>query len=196
MGMKLQPLSVAELCVHALELGRDAADRFRQYAARMRDLDEPGVAAVFEEMTREEDEEVQALTVAAGEHKAGELSAWEYVWRLTYLPDGQANRPRAVPMSAREALQLAAMAKRRGESFFRDVEDGGRDVLVRGCAAEMAMAERRKILRIEKLLESTPSRSPFAPASGVEVTAHVGSRTTKSGALDCSFVVAGPGFFV
>ena len=152
MGARLLPLSVAELCGHALELERDAGARFCEYAGRMRELGAGQVASAFDELRREQDEEVRALEAASGERRPAELSPWEYAWRLTYMPEGMEQQPRLVPLSAREALQLALIAKRRAEAFYCDVADNARDAVVRGCAAEMASAERGQIQRLERLL--------------------------------------------
>jgi rubrerythrin len=153
MGQKLLPLSIQELCAHALALERDAGARFREYAGRMRELGSEKLADTFDEMSLEQDEESNALQSAAGEHHSpADLSPWEHLWRLTYLPDGSDERPHAVPRNAREALQLAALAKRRAEIFYRDVEEHAPDNIVRSCAAEMAATERRQIRRLEQLL--------------------------------------------
>jgi rubrerythrin len=57
-----------------------------------------------------------------------------------------------VPQSAREALQLAVLAKRRAQMFYDDVADNARDSVVRGCAAEMAIGERVHLKRLQRLL--------------------------------------------
>ena len=147
-----------ELCAHALELERDAGARFREYAKRMRELGSERIAREFDAMCLEQETETRALQAAAGPQPAAELSPWEHAWRLTYLPDGLDEQPRAVPRDAREALHLAALAKRRAEQFYRDVADHTHNDIVRSCAEEMAAAERRQILRIEMLLgwESGP----------------------------------------
>ena len=156
MGVKLLPLSVAELCAHALELERDAGERFRSYAERMREIGADRAAAAFDDFRLEQDEEVRALQTAAGEHNPPtQLSPWEYVWRLNYMPDGvDGDKPRLVPMNAREALQLATLAKRRAEAFYSDVAENARDAIVRTCAAEMAAGEQGQIKRLEHLLKA------------------------------------------
>ena len=152
MGEKLLPLSMQELCAHALELERDAGARFREYAKRMRELGSERVAREFDAMVLEQETETRALQAAAGNHPPAELTPWEHAWRRTYLPDGLDGQPRAVPADAREALEYAALAKRRAERFYRDVADHTVNDIVRSCADEMAAAERRQILRIEMLL--------------------------------------------
>ena len=166
MGVKLLPLSVAELCAHALELERDAGMRFRDYAARMREIGAERTATAFDDFRQEQDEEVRALETAAGEHKTIELSPWEYVWRLNYMPDGVDDKPRLVPMNAREALQLATLAKRRAEAFYSDVAENARDAIVRTCAAEMAAGEQGQIKRLEHLLKAEMRDTQAGGASG------------------------------
>jgi len=152
MGARLLPLTVAELCAHALELQRDAAQRCRDYAKRMRELGEDMAAASFEAMLREELEEIAALEAATGPRKPAELSPWEYAWRLTYTPEAMENKPRLVPLNVREALQLIVLAKRRAETFYADVAENAREPIVRGCAAEMVAGEKRQLQRLERLL--------------------------------------------
>lgn len=152
MAVRLLPLSIAELCAHALELERDAAQRFRDYAKRMHELGEKGIAGVFEELATEENEEIRALEVVSGTRKPSELLPWEYAWRLTYLPDALDEKPRLAPRNAHEALQLALLAKRRAEDFLNNVAENARDAVVRGCAAEMAVNERRLVQLLERLL--------------------------------------------
>jgi len=166
MAVKLLPLTIAELCAHALALERDAGIRCRDYAARMRELGSWKTAFAFDEMGREQDREVCALEAAAGERRPAELSPWEYVWRLAYMPEGTENRPRLVPLSAREALQIALIARRRAEAYYADVAAGAGDAMVRGCAAEMASARQLQIQRIERLLDAGPEEALGAGPSG------------------------------
>ena len=53
MGTRLLPLSIAELCAHALVLEREATQRFSEYAQRMSELGDPCSAELFEEMRME-----------------------------------------------------------------------------------------------------------------------------------------------
>jgi rubrerythrin len=152
MAVRLLPLTVSELCGHALELERDAAQRFSEYARRTRELGARGTSSLFESLAVEQQQEVSALELATGERKAAELSPWEYAWRLTYMPEAMEQRPRVVPVNAREALQLAVMAKRRAESFYNDVGENARDAVVRSCALEMATSERAQIRRLQRQL--------------------------------------------
>lgn len=61
---------------------------------------------------------------------------------------------RLVPLSAREALQLALLSKRRAEAFYIDVSDHARDDVVRARAAELIADERRQVQYLEWLLNA------------------------------------------
>ena len=171
MGVRLLPLNVSELCSHALELERDCEQRFFDYARHMHEIGAHGVANVFEELGQESINQIRALEVATGDRKPAELSPWEYAWRLTYMPEGMEQKPRLVPLNAREALQLAVLAKRRAQDFFNDVAQNGRDQAVRSSAAEMSAGENSQLKRLEKLLAS-------------EIRASAGSAQAEEAAIE------------
>jgi len=150
--MRLLPLTVAELCAHALELERDCEQRCREYSKQMNAMGAHGIANVFEEFALEGAKASAALVAVSGECRAAALSPWEYAWRLTYMPEGLGHRPRLVPLNAREALQLAVLAKRRAQIFYCDVAENARDEVVRGCAAEMAAGEGVYLQRLQRPL--------------------------------------------
>lgn len=153
MAVRLLPLTLPELCAHALLLERSAAADLRAWSQRLRELNEPHMARELEQMEREEQDEIRALRAASGDVHIPELSPWEYAWRLTYLPDALDKKPRLVPMNAREALRLAQASRRRARGFYEDVAANGRDAMVRAFAAEMASNIEAHLLRIESLLE-------------------------------------------
>ena len=154
MAVRLLPLSVAELCAHALELQRDCEVRYVGYATHMHAIGQHAIAEVFDELAKQARDEVRVLETASGNHKPAELSPWEYAWRLTYLPEGMDHRPRLVPMNAREALQMAVTAKRRAQLFYTDVAANARDAVVRECAHEMAESDQILVKRLERMLAS------------------------------------------
>ena len=169
MGVRLLPLTVSELCGHALELERDHEQRFREYTNQMHAVGAHGLATVFDDLAQQGLSDIAALEAASGTHKAAELSPWEYAWRLTYMPEGMENHPRLVPRNGREALQLAVQAKRRALTFYNDVADNARDAVVRGCAAEMATGENDILKRLERMLASeTLGAKHHAGGSGAQ----------------------------
>ncbi len=154
MAVRLLPLSVAELCAHALELQSDCEIRFTDYAKHMHALGQHPIAEIFTELAQQARDQIRILETASDNHKPAELSPWEYAWRLTYLPEGMDQRPRLVPMNPREALQLAVTAKRRAQLFYTDVAANARDAVVREAAAEMAESDQVHVKRLERLLAS------------------------------------------
>lgn len=163
MGSRLLPLSVGELCAHALVLEREATLRFGEYAARMVELGDRQTAEFFNDLRKEAYEEVRTLEVAAQGKAPATVSAWEYAWRMKWEPSTLEPAPRMVPLSPREALQFALLAKRRAEAFYGDVAANARETGLRTCAAEMAARRHGQIDILEQLLADTPVESDTPP---------------------------------
>lgn len=169
MANRLLPLTLPELCAHALLLERSAAADLKAWALRLRELDEPRLARELEQMEREEQDEIRALRTASGDARIPELSPWEYAWRLTYLPDALDRKPRLVPLNAREALHLAQASRRRARGFYEDVAANARPPVVRAFAAEMASNIESHLLRIESLLEDARRAEALRRSEGQDV---------------------------
>jgi len=152
MGSRLVPMTLPELCVHALQLEQDLGARYGEYARLARDLGTHAVADAFRELQTLEEQESRALRAGVQGSKLPELSPWEHVWRLTYAPDALESGKRLQPRTAREALQLALAAEQRAESFYHDTAANARDSMVRSCAAEMAEAKCQRLQQLEHLL--------------------------------------------
>ena len=61
MGSKLLPMTLPELCVHALVLEEGLGARYGEYARLTRDIGAHDVADAFKEMERLEEQESKAL---------------------------------------------------------------------------------------------------------------------------------------
>jgi hypothetical protein len=152
MGSKLLPMTLAELCVHALLLEEGLGARYGEYSRLTRDMGEHDVADAFREMERLEEQESKALKAGVQGRKLPELSPWEYVWRLTYAPDALESMPRVNPHDAGEALELALAAEHRAESFYSDTAMHARDAMVRSCAGELAQIKSHRLRQLERLI--------------------------------------------
>ena len=152
MGSKLLPMTLAELCVHALLLEEGLGARYGEYSRLTRDMGEHDVADAFREMERLEEQESKALKAGVQGRKLPELSPWEYVWRLTYAPDALESMPRVNPHDAGEALELALAAEHRAESFYSDTATHARDAMVRSCAGELAQIKSHRLRQLERLI--------------------------------------------
>jgi len=152
MGSKLLPMTLAELCVHALLLEEGLGARYGEYSRLTRDMGEHDVADAFREMERLEEQESKALKAGVQGRKLPELSPWEYLWRLTYAPDALESMPRVNPHDAGEALELALAAEHRAESFYSDTATHARDAMVRSCAGELAQIKGHRLRQLERLI--------------------------------------------
>ena len=165
MGSKLLPMTLAELCVHALLLEEGLGARYGEYSRLTRDMGEHDVADAFREMERLEEQESKALKAGVQGRKLPELSPWEYVWRLTYAPDALESMPRVNPHDAGEALELALAAEHRAESFYSDTATHARDAMVRSCAGELAQIKSHRLRQLERLIARRKRVDWFGPRS-------------------------------
>jgi rubrerythrin len=149
----------AELYVHAIAIEREAAERYREFAERMADLDNPAVAQLFGRLAEAEAKHLEALLRRTSglplpdpgsDHRwlqqgsrAPETAARELVFRL---------------MTERDALAIALQAEKRARAFFEHAARAGSDAELRALAREMADEEAEHIVLIERLLARTPSR--------------------------------------
>ena len=166
MGSKLLPMTLSELCVHALLLEEGLGARYGEYARLTRGMGAHDVADAFKEMERLEHQESKALKAGVQGRKLPELSPWEYVWRLTYAPDALESLPRIQPHDVREALQLALAAENRAESFYSDTATHARDAMVRSCAAELAEIKAHRLRQLEHLIMRHKRSDWFGLRSG------------------------------
>lgn len=152
MGMRLLPMTVLELTAHALELERETVQRYGMYAQSMRQKGIWTMAAFFEQLYRASRERVEEMQDMVGPRERPAYSPWEYAWRLTYCPDAIEYRPRLVPSSAREALQLALAARRRADGYLEDVRANAHDGAVRRHAAALLAGGSYALNRLEARL--------------------------------------------
>jgi len=165
MGMRLLPLTVVELNVHALMLEREVMRRYGAYAQRMRHLGVWPVAAVFEQLFGTARERVAELQEEVGDRRSEQHSPWDYAWRLAYYPEAVENRPRLVPASPREALQLALVARQRAIDYYEDVSQSAQDGEVRRQAATLLDAA-REVPRLEHCLAGEISSEQMLATHG------------------------------
>jgi hypothetical protein len=172
MGSNLLPMTLSELCMHALRLEQGLGLRYGEYAKLTRAMGAHEVSDAFAEMERLEEQEARALSAGVDGAKRPERSAWQSLWQLTYAPVGMESHKRVRPQDAREALQLALAAERRAESFYSDTATNARDAMVRSCAAELAEIKGLRLRQLEHLLARQARTSWF----GLRLRAHLRTR--------------------
>lgn len=146
------PRTLPELVAHAIGIERDAASRFHEYAAYLRELGHDEMATVFHRLELVERAHMEALEECVAGGKLPELEPRDYVRHLLATRNAlELAFPRA-PRNAREALVLALAAERRAEIYYRDAAANSPDPVVRGFAADLAAGEHRHVRVVERLL--------------------------------------------
>lgn len=168
----LLPMTLSDLCLHALRLEQGLGLRYAEYAKLTRAMGAHDVSDAFAEMERLEEQESRALRAGVDGARQRDRSAWQDLWQLTYAPDGMEAHKRVRPQDAREALQLALAAERRAESFYSDTASNARDAMVRSCAAELAEIKGLRLRQLERLLARETRSSWF----GLRLRAHLRTR--------------------
>ena len=162
-----------ELYAHAIEIEREAAERYSEFAERMTDLGNTAVAEVFDRLAGFEAEHLDALLRRTDGVALPHLRAGEYDW-LEEKPDIAARELVFRLMTPRQALAIALNAERRAQAFFERVFMTADDPALRALAQEMAAEEQDHAGMIERLLDRTPP--PIDWAAVYEASRPDGSR--------------------
>ncbi|HEX6297411.1 MAG TPA: ferritin family protein [Burkholderiales bacterium] len=156
MGRRLLPRTLPELYAQAIALEREATKRFAELEQLMRDTGIEHLAEEFGKIGREEKEQYELLALGTAGRELPEVGGWEYSWHFL---GPEADRVET-PTNAREAIAFALRTERRTQHFYGDVAENALDEAVRAFAAEMAVDERRHVLRLELLLAREPEAAP------------------------------------
>ena len=149
---RLLPRSLPELVAHAIGFERDAASRFHEYAAYLREGGHHEMADIFRRMELVERAQLEALQECVAGGKLPELEPTDYARHLLATRNALELAFPKAPRNAREALVLALAAERRAEIYYRDAAANSPDPMVRGFAADLAAGEHRHVRVVERLL--------------------------------------------
>jgi rubrerythrin len=126
-----------------------ARDFYKQAALQVKD---PGVAEIFERLSREENEHRQLLET----FRFNPLARVEFERIQDYGVAEQEDDPAfSFSMSPREALQLAMKKEQRAAETYRRFADACRDSEMRRIYSELAEMERGHKVRLEALFVNT-----------------------------------------
>ncbi len=144
------------LYAHAIQIEREAAERYAEFAERMTDLGNTAVAEVFDRLAGFEAEHLDALLRRTDGVALPRLQAGEYGWLEAGTPEVSARELIFRLMTPRQALAIALSAERRAQAFFERVFMTANDPALRALAQEMAAEEQDHAGMIERLLDRTP----------------------------------------
>jgi len=156
--------SAAELYVHAMAIEREAAERYREFAARMGDQGNAELADVFGRLAAFESEHLKALQRRTDGVPLPSLAA-DYSWLDAGAPETAAHDLIFRLLTPRQALAIALQAEKRARAFFQHVQREAGDPALRALAKEMAAEEAGHM----SLLEHTLARAhdPFVDWASV-----------------------------
>lgn len=156
--------SAAELYVHAIAIEREAAERYREFAARMADQGNEELAAVFGRLAAFESEHLKTLQRRTDGVALPQLAA-DYRWLDAGAPETAAHDLIFRLLTPRQALAIALQAEKRARAFFQHVQREAADPALRALAKEMAAEEGEHMSLLEHVLAR--AHDPFVDWASV-----------------------------
>lgn len=147
---------IAALYAHALAIEREAAARYREFAARLGDAGNDAAARLFAELAQCEEGHAAALERECEGMALPEIAAQEYAWLDAAAPETAAHDLVFRLMTTRDALEIALAAELRAQAFFEEVIERAADPRLRELAAAMAREERAHAEWVREALRRTP----------------------------------------
>ena len=148
--------SAPELYAHAIAIEREAAERYRELASRMKELGNPALAELFSQLGAMEAEHLLTLERRTEGIPVPALRLDQYRWLDAGAPETAARELVYRLMTPRAALLIALDAEKRAQSFFEDVYRTAADPALHALAKEMAIEEKEHVAMVERMLGSTP----------------------------------------
>jgi rubrerythrin len=145
-----------EFHAHALAIEREAAARYREFAARMADHDKEDLAALFAKLSRMEQEHAQLLEDRMRGTAPAELPAGAYRWLDAGAPETAAHDWIFRLLTPYDALRIALAGEQRARDFFQRVAAETDNAELRAFALEMAEEEVEHAARLERALAHEP----------------------------------------
>lgn len=145
-----------ELYAHALAMESEAAARYREFAARMTEQANDGLAAIFTFLADQEARHLATLKRRTDGARLPEIDRARYHWLGSGAPETPAQEVLLRLMTPRQALAVALHAERRAQRFFENVQWTASDPALRLLARELADDERGHAELIAAMLEASP----------------------------------------
>jgi rubrerythrin len=147
--------NLEEFHAHALAIEREAAARYREFAARMADHDKDELAALFAKLSRLEQEHATLLEQRIGNADAA-LPQDQYRWIDSSAPETAAHDWVFRLLTPYDALRIALAGEERAKAFFEGVAAGASNPELRAFALDMAEEEKEHAARLERALAHEP----------------------------------------
>lgn len=150
----------AALYAHAIAIEREAIERYREFADRMRDLGNDAVASLFSALARMEAEHLKELERLTSGIALPAIDATEYAWLDAGPPEAMARELVYRMTGPRDALAIALAGEQRAHAFFLRVQRLAREPKLQALAHDMALEESRHVELIGRALARMPETAP------------------------------------
>ena len=144
------------LLAHAIEIEREAAERYAELGERMRDLGNDMVAELFLRLARLEKAHLQELERRAVGKKLPTIARGGYAWLEGHGPETVAHDVVLNLLTPHSALKIALEAEKRALAFFESVRARTADPALAALAGEMAAEEGVHVAWVQSALRRTP----------------------------------------
>lgn len=148
--------SVKEFYAHALEIEREAAARYWEFANQLLLYRKTEVAELFLDLARREYRQLEELERKAADLKLPPRALSAHRWQTEDTVDAGPLPVARCLMKPRRALEMALRNERRAKHFYERIRASASDPDVTRLAAERAAEEARHIERIERALREKP----------------------------------------
>ncbi|AWK87765.1 ferritin-like domain-containing protein [Azospirillum thermophilum] len=144
---------------HAMELEREAAERYDELADSMEAHNNPEVAKLFRDLggySRKHAEEVRQIAEEYG--PLPKVAPWEFDWgNATESPEAASFEHAHYLMRPHHALKMALMSEQQGAHYYASVAAETEDPDVARLAREFAGEEEGHVTLVRKWLERYPA---------------------------------------
>ena len=145
-----------ELFAHAIEIEREAAERYKELGERMRDLGNDVVAELFLRLADAERKHEKELREKARGLFLPRIEPGQYAWLEERGPETPAHDLVLNLLTPHGALEVALHAEKRALAFFESVRKTAANVQLSMLAGEMAAEEGVHVEWVKSVLRRTP----------------------------------------
>lgn len=145
-----------ELFAHAIEIEREAAERYKELGERMCDLGSDIVAELFLRLADAERKHEKELREKARGLLLPHIEPGQYAWLEERGPETAAHHLVLNLLTPHGALEVALQAEKRALAFFESVRKTAANVQLSMLAGEMAAEEGVHVEWVKSVLRRTP----------------------------------------
>lgn len=156
-GLELPAMNVnnelALFLAHAVELEREAAERYQELADTLEVHNNPEVADFFARMAGEARLHLSSVLEHVGDETLPTLQPWEFDWPDPEAPESASYEATNYRMTLRQAISLAMQNEVRAWAYYSQTAERSVDKKTRQLANSYAEEEKAHARELERALE-------------------------------------------